>query len=129
MVRIVSDLAEGVKWESLSSRVIAPGITVSLPQGFLLLAREQGWGQHGEVMGPMSCRPGLQCSLRSPFQRLMPRTAHCHFSSRRASLRRGDGGPRRCLIPPVRKLLTQLAFKVTGSPATLSLAVRGYHRG
>jgi len=44
MVRIVADLPGGVKWESLSSRVIAPGITVSLPQGFLLLAQEQGRG-------------------------------------------------------------------------------------
>ncbi|APR02898.1 hypothetical protein Tchl_0022 [Thauera chlorobenzoica] len=47
----------------------------------------------------------------------------------RASLRAGAGLRARGILSPLRDLATQLAFKVTGSPAVLFQAVRGDHRG
>ncbi len=51
------------------------------------------------------------------------------LAHRRASLRAGVRVRARGIVSPLRDLATQLAFKVTGSPAVLSQAVRGHHRG
>ncbi|MBS0512681.1 MAG: hypothetical protein JSR42_16055 [Proteobacteria bacterium] len=55
--------------------------------------------------------------------------AHRRFASCRAPLRAGGRVRARSMMSPLRDLATQLAFKVTGSPAVLSQAVRGLHRG
>lgn len=51
------------------------------------------------------------------------------LAHRRAALRAGVLVRARGIVSPLRDLATQLAFKVTGSPAVLSLAVRGHHKG
>lgn len=57
--------------------------------------------------------------------------ARLRLAHRRASLRAGVRVRVRArgIVSPLRDLATQLAFKVTGSPAVLSQAVRGHHRG
>lgn len=47
----------------------------------------------------------------------------------RAFVRRGGRVRAPCMASPLRTLATQLAFKVTGSPAVLFQAVRGKHQG
>ena len=55
----------------------------------------------------------------------MFKTAHARFNACRALSRMGGAARMVCRVASVRDLPTQLAFKVTGSPATLSQAVRG----
>ncbi|TAH44489.1 MAG: hypothetical protein EYC67_13330 [Betaproteobacteria bacterium] len=55
--------------------------------------------------------------------------AHRRFASCRAPLRAGGRARTRSMTSPPRGLAVQLAFKVKGSPAVLSQAVRGHHRG
>ncbi|CAI09967.1 hypothetical protein ebA6716 [Aromatoleum aromaticum EbN1] len=59
----------------------------------------------------------------------MPMPAHHRLASCRAQLRACDRVRARCMISPLHDLPTPLRFKVTGSPAVLFRAVRGYHRG
>ena len=55
--------------------------------------------------------------------------AHRRLACCRAPLRAGDRVRARCMISPLHALTIPLAFKVTGSPAVLSQAVRGHPRG
>ncbi|OPZ03682.1 MAG: hypothetical protein BWZ09_02297 [Alphaproteobacteria bacterium ADurb.BinA305] len=55
--------------------------------------------------------------------------ARLRSAHRRAALRAGVRVRARGIVSPLRELATQLAFKVTGSPAVLSQAVRGHQRG
>lgn len=59
----------------------------------------------------------------------MTMPAHPRFARCRALLRAGGRVRARSMMSPLRDLATQLAFKVTGSPAVLSQAVRGQQRG
>ncbi|ENO91722.1 hypothetical protein C662_15261 [Thauera sp. 28] len=59
----------------------------------------------------------------------MNMSAHHRLTRCRAPVRAGGRARARSMMSPLRDLATQLAFKVTGSPAVLSQAVRGQYRG
>jgi len=79
----------------------------------------------GNIPGKLAYNPGLSSIVPRPSMPAAHRPALIHAPLRVGGRVRGIG----CDGSPLRDLATQLAFKVTGSPAVLSQAVRDPARG